>query len=185
MADAEVRTAIAADAAEIARIQLGTWRSAYSELLPPGVLDELTEDTAEQQWREAIEENSTTVLLATEGDWSVGFCAGGTAPTGETAAADGSVPEDANSTVLVSTLLVEPRWGRRGHGGRLLGTLAQQLRQAGNTRGISWIPEADEASMAFYRGVGWEPDGTVRTLDAGGRPLRELRVTGTLELRFQ
>ncbi|GAB3542833.1 GNAT superfamily N-acetyltransferase [Actinopolyspora lacussalsi] len=185
MADAEVRTATVADAAEIARIQLDTWRSAYTELLPPGVLDELTQDTTERQWSEAVAESATTVLLATEGSWTVGFCVGGTAPAGETAAADGSVPEDANHTGLVSTLLVEPRWGRRGHGGRLLGTLAQRLREAGNTRGIAWIPEADEASMAFYRGVGWEPDGTVRTLDAGGRPLRELRVTGSLELRFE
>ncbi|MGJ7906144.1 GNAT family N-acetyltransferase [Actinopolyspora sp. H202] len=185
MADAEVRTATVADAAEIARIQLGTWRSAYSELLPPGVLEELTQDTTERQWSEAVAESATTVLLATEGSWTVGFCVGGTAPVAETAAADGSVPEDASHTGLVSALLVEPRWGRRGHGGRLLGTLAQRLREAGNTRGIAWIPEADEASMAFYRGLGWEPDGTVRTLDAGGRPLRELRVTGTLELRFE
>lgn len=185
MADAEVRTAAPTDAAEIARIQLGTWRSAYSELLPAETLEGLSAETAEREWLEAIHESSTTVLLATEGSWTVGFCAGGTAPAEETAAADGTAPEDAHSVGLVSTLLVEPRWGRRGHGGRLLGNLALRLRQAGNDRGIAWVPEADEASMAFYRGVGWEPDGTVRTLDAGGRPLRELRVTGTLDLRFE
>jgi len=51
---------------------------------------------------------------------TVGFCAAGPAPDAELAAANGSLPADSASTGLVSTLLVEPRWGRRGHGGRLL-----------------------------------------------------------------
>jgi GNAT superfamily N-acetyltransferase len=93
--------------------------------------------------------------------------------------ADGSLPADAETTALVS-VLVEPRWGRRGHGGRLLATATEHLREAGATRGIAWVPEADKASIGFYDKAEWEPDGTVRTLDAGGRPLREIRVTGGL-----
>jgi hypothetical protein len=46
------------------------------------------------------------------------------------------------------------------------------------------VPERDTASRAFYRRAGWEPDGTVRTLDAGGRPLREVRLGGPLDLEF-
>ncbi|MGH3996931.1 MAG: GNAT family N-acetyltransferase, partial [Pseudonocardiaceae bacterium] len=94
----------------------------------------------------------------------------------------GALPPDAAHTVLVSTLLVEPRWGRRGHGGRLLATVTAALRDAGATRGIVWVPAEDPASLNFYRRAGWEPDGTVRTLDAHGRPLREIRLTGSLNL---
>ncbi|WP_019854771.1 GNAT family N-acetyltransferase [Actinopolyspora mortivallis] len=184
MAEAEVRTAVPADAAEIGRIQLSTWRTSYGGILPDEVLERLDRDDTERQWAEAIGEDSSTVLLALEGGWPVGFCAGGKAPGGESADAHGGVPEDADTVGLVSALLVEPRWGRRGHGGRLLWHLAERLRAEGLTRAITWIPEADEASMSFYRGIGWEPDGTVRTLDAGGRPVRELRLTGGLDLRL-
>lgn len=185
MADADVREAGPSDAAEIARIQVSTWRSAYRDLLPTEVLDELDETRTEQQWLHALTEGPVTVLLATEGQWTVGFCAAGVAPEEEASAADGAAPADLSTLLLVSSLLVEPRWGRRGHGGRLLGFAAQRFAAAGATRGICWIPEADEASMAFFRGVGWDPDGTVRTLDAGGRPVREIRLSGGLDLRFE
>jgi GNAT superfamily N-acetyltransferase len=114
----------------------------------------------------------------------VGFVVAGPAPEDDVAAADGTVPSDAARTVLVSSLLVEPRWGRRGHGGRLLAAAAAVLREAGAVRGIAWIPAEDPASLNFYRRAGWTPDGTVRTLDARGRALRELRLTGSLDLRL-
>ncbi|MDI2028401.1 GNAT family N-acetyltransferase [Saccharopolyspora sp. TS4A08] len=185
MAEADVRDAVASDAAEIARIQVETWQTAYAEILPPAVLAGLDSAAAEQEWREAVTSGSATVLLAIEGRWTVGFCAAGPAPEPEVAAADGSLPADASTTVLVSALLVEPRWGRRGHAGRLLGTVGRRYAAAGATRGIAWVPESDSASLSFYRAAGWSPDGTVRTLDAGGRPLREMRLTGPLDFEFE
>lgn len=185
MADAEVRAATVSDTAEIARIQVTTWRSAYADILPPEILDGLDVTETERQWQHAVTEGPASVLLAVEGDWIVGFCAAGGAPEPEVVAADGTAPPDEATTALVSSLLVEPRWGRRGHGGRLLGTMAQQLAGEGWTRAVTWVPEADEATMSFFRSVGWDPDGTVRTLDAGGRPVRELRLSGTLDLRFE
>jgi hypothetical protein len=47
------------------------------------------------------------------------------------------------------------------------------------------VPERDTASRAFFARAAWEPDGTVRTLDAGGRPLREVRLAGPLDLEFR
>lgn len=185
MADADVRAAEPADAAEIARIQLTTWRTAYAELLPAEVLDALDRAEAEQGWRDTVAEGPASVWIATEGSWTVGFCAAGPAPAEEVRAADGTTPSDANNVGFVSTLLVEPRWGRRGHGGRLLATAAQSLASGGANRGITWVPEADSASMAFFRRVGWDPDGTVRTLEAGGRPLREMRLSGSLDLHLR
>ncbi|GAB3683081.1 GNAT family N-acetyltransferase [Saccharopolyspora tripterygii] len=185
MAEADVREAVASDAAEIARIQVETWQTAYAEVLSPAVLAGLDSAGAEREWREAVTSGAATVLLAIEGRWTVGFCAAGPAPESEVAAADGALPEDASTTVLVSALLVEPRWGRRGHAGRLLGTIGRRLAERGATRGITWVPESDSASLSFYRAAGWAPDGTVRTLDAGGRPLREMRLTGPLEFEFE
>src|SRR6266545_7411795 len=148
MADAAVRPAQSADAEEIARIQLSTWRTAYEAILPPDILAGLTEEAAAGQWRHTIEHGPATVFVATEGEWLVGFGAAGAAPKDESADAQGNPPEDAKAVALVSTLLVEPRWGRRGHGGRILATAAQTLRANGLTRGIAWVPEADDASLA-------------------------------------
>lgn len=180
---AGVRDATVRDAATLAALHRVTWRAAYAELLPPGTLDELDTPQLQQAWAATIE-GGATVLIATEGAHPVGFVVAGPAPTDDVAAANGTVPSDAARTVLVSTLLVEPRWGRRGHGGRLLAAAATSLREAGATRGIAWVPAEDPASLNFYRRAGWAPDGTVRTLDAHGRALRELRLTGSLDLEL-
>jgi GNAT superfamily N-acetyltransferase len=181
VAVAGVRVATVEDAGVLAALHRVTWRAAYSELLPAEALDELETPRIERSWADAIE-GGATVLIATEGADPVGFVVAGPAPQDDVAAADGTVPADAAQTVLVGTLLVEPRWGRRGHGGRLLGSAAAVLRKAGATRGIVWVPAEDPASLNFYRRAGWDPDGTVRTLDANGRLLRELRLTGPLDL---
>jgi L-amino acid N-acyltransferase YncA len=181
MAVARVRAATPEDVPTLATLHAATWRAAFSELLPPGVLDGLDAPHLRKAWADAIE-GGATVLLATEGDDPVGFVVAGPAPVDDVAAADGTVPPDAARTVLVSTLLVEPRWGRRGHGGRLLAAAAVALRDAGATRGIAWVPAEDPASLSFFRRAGWNPDGTIRTLDAAGRALREVRLTGPLDL---
>jgi GNAT superfamily N-acetyltransferase len=185
MADAAVHPAQPEDIADIARIQRETWLTAYADLLPPTVLAGLDSTDAEAAWLTALEEGAARLFVATEGAWTVGFCSAGRAPEGEIAGPDGELPDDAATVALIGTLLVEPRWGRRGHGGRLLATAAIELRAQGATRGITWVPEADTASQAFYARIGWLPDGIARTLDAGGRPLRELRLSGTLELALK
>jgi GNAT superfamily N-acetyltransferase len=182
MALARVRAATLEDAPALAALHRATWQAAYSELLPPGTLDGLDTLQVRQAWADTIH-GGATVLIATEGAEQVGFVVAGPAPKDDVAAADGTLPPDAAHTMLVSTLLVEPRWGRRGHGGRLLATAAAMLRDAGATRGIVWVPTEDPASLNFYhRRAGWHPDATIRTLDANGRPLRELRLTGPLNL---
>lgn len=178
MADAGVQPATAADLSEIVRIHRETWRLAYGELLPQEVLDTLDTDDA---WSMAVQQGA--VLKATEGEWTVGFVVASKAPDGEVAKADGSLPEDADTTALIS-VLVEPRWGRRGHGTRLVAEACRRLKEAGASKGIAWVPEADKASRNFYERLGWTGDGTVRTLDAAGRPLREVRVSGPLAVRL-
>jgi L-amino acid N-acyltransferase YncA len=184
MADATVRPAAPSDAAEIARIQRDIWRTAYADLLPEQVLAELDAEEAGQIWRQTVEQGPAQVFVATEGDFLVGFCAAGPAPEDETAGADGAPAKDSATVALVSTLLVEPRWARRGHGGRLLAEAGAAMRTAGSSRGIAWVPEPDKASLRFFERAGWVGDGTVRTLDAGGRPLREVRLTGTLRIEL-
>jgi GNAT superfamily N-acetyltransferase len=184
MAIAAVHPAEPADIPRIDRIQREIWQVGYSSLLPAELLAELAAidvNETEQAWTAARER----LLVATEGDWTVGFCASGLAPEDDVADANGALPADAGTVALISTLLVEPRWGRRGHGGRLIASAAETLRTQGATRGITWILEGDTVTRAFYARIGWQPDGIARTLDAGGHPLREIRLTGDLDLTLK
>jgi GNAT superfamily N-acetyltransferase len=175
MALAQVRAATPDDVDEIIRIQAGTWRVAYAEWVPEAALDQLTGPAARQAWAAAVTTGQGHhVLVATEGDWVVGFCAAAPVDADEV----GVSPDHAQ----IVTLLVEPRWGRRGHGRRLLGAAFEEVARDGAHRGIAWLPEQDVASRACYDRIGWDPDGMVRTLDAGDRELRELRLTGPLRV---
>jgi GNAT superfamily N-acetyltransferase len=106
----------------------------------------------------------------------VGFAAYGPA-----ALDPGEQPDPAGPTAEVATLLVEPRWGRRGHGSRLLAAVVDLARAAGFARLQIWLPEADRVSAGFFESAGWAPDGWVRTLDTGGAPLREARWHALLD----
>lgn len=173
MADVSVRPARPDDAAELGRIQVETWRTAYATILPAPVLDALSASTAAAAWATAIEQPPTPshhVLVAMEQQWRVGFVAIGPAADLE----DGD-PEPA-TTAAIAPILVEPRWGRRGHGSRLLAAAVDHARADGLTRAVAWIPEGDVPSREFLSSAGWAPDGLVRALDTGAGELREIRL---------
>jgi GNAT superfamily N-acetyltransferase len=192
MAIAAVRAAAPTDVDEIARIQAETWATAYAALVPAEAIEQLRGPDARAAWAAAVDGGH--VVVATEGDWTVGFAAAATpsrddiepARSGRGAQSSASSGRDAVSGRWgeIGALLVEPRWGRRGHGGRLLAAAAEALSSAGAMYGLAWVPEADEATRRFYARAGWEPDGSVRAFDTGDVTLREIRLTGSLDLRL-
>lgn len=167
MADVSVRPARPADAERIARVQLATWRTAYADLLPAEAL-EVPEVQAAALWLGAVESPPTPahrVLVAFEREELVGFAASG--PSGDD-------PADPDSVELL-TLLVEPRWGRRGHASRLVAAAVEDWRRDGRTTARCWAWERDPATRSFLTSAGFEPDGTVRGLDTGARVEPQLR----------
>ncbi len=166
MADVSVRPARAEDAERVAAVQLSTWKTAYASFLPEDALAVPPEQAA-ALWLRAIELPPTAqhrVLVAMEGVELVGFAASGPA---DDADVDG---------VEVSTLLVEPRWGRRGHGSRLLAATVDHWREDTAQLAVTWVWERDAASRAFLTGAGWELDGMARGLDTGPRVERQVRL---------
>jgi GNAT superfamily N-acetyltransferase len=172
-ADVSVRPARPEDAAEVARVQVVTWRTAYRAVLPVAVLDDWDADAATAAWRHAVESPPTPghgVVVALEGRTVVGFAAFGTAEL-----TPGEQPHPAGPSSELTTLLVEPRWGRRGHGSRLLAAVTDVVRAGGAARLQTWLLEPDQVSASFYESTGWAPDGWARTLDTGAEALREVR----------
>ncbi|MEV0127026.1 GNAT family N-acetyltransferase [Dactylosporangium sp. NPDC050688] len=187
-----VRPARLDDVVEITRIQLTTWRVAYRRLLPQHVLDQLDEDWITRRWRDAIADPPTPehrVLVAVEQQESpgagptsayvVGFAASG--PADDTALA----PEE-DHTVLagaaaITDVLVEPRWGRRGHGSRLLAASVDLWRTDGFTTALAWTFADDRVTRRFLESSGWAPDWVSRSLDVDDLLVPQIRWHVSLE----
>jgi ribosomal protein S18 acetylase RimI-like enzyme len=199
MAIGFVRPAHPDDAAGIARIQLSTWRTAYRRLLPRHVLDDLDEEWMGRQWAEAIAgppsprhrvlvaveqaEQSRTLGRQAE-EQMVGFLAAGpadeTAQSAEEAQApagrDDDRPAFPPDVASVTDLLVEPRWGRRGHGSRLLAAGVAHWLDDGFTAALAWAYQDDVATVKFLTSAGWAPDGATRALDVSDLLVPQLRL---------
>jgi GNAT superfamily N-acetyltransferase len=189
-----VRPARLDDVVEIARIQLTTWRVAYRQLLPRHVLDRLDEDWITRRWRAAVAEPPSPahrVLVAVEqvdspgsgpaggpdSAYVVGFVASGPAD-------DSALAPDEDHTVLdkgfeaaaaITDVLVEPRWGRRGHGSRLLAASVDLWRTDGFTTALAWTFADDRVTGRFLEGTGWAPDGASRSLDVDDLLVAQIR----------
>ncbi|MEU1686207.1 GNAT family N-acetyltransferase [Micromonospora sp. NPDC005707] len=181
MALGYVRPARPSDAGEIARLQLATWRAAYRRILPRHVLDNLDEAYLARRWSAAVQEppsGAHRVLVAVEQaeqSYLVGFAASG--PADAEALAPGEPAEAlADGVAAVTDLLVEPRWGRRGHGSRLLAAMVDHWREDGFTRAVAWAFDADAATRAFLTSTGWEPDGAARALDVDDMLVPQVRL---------
>jgi len=181
-----VRPADPDDAAEIARIQLTTWQQAYRRILPRHVVEGIDEAWVTHRWLTSIEAPPSPrhrVLVAVEQAeqaYLVGFSA-----TGEVDEA-ALAPDEDRAAILrpdvaaVTDLLVEPRWGRRGHGSRLLAACTDLWREDGFTSAIAWAFEADPAMRGFLTSAGWELDGVSRALDVDDLLVPQVRLRTTL-----
>jgi GNAT superfamily N-acetyltransferase len=173
VADVSVRPARPLDAERVARVQLSTWRTAYADLLPEDALS-VPEEQVAALWLRAVEVPPSPrhrLLVAMERDELVGFAA--LAP-----AEDDDL--DGDTAGELTALLVEPRWGRRGHGSRLLAAAVDTWRPQGVVTAVVWAWERDGATRSFLTSAGWEPDGAVRGLDTGPRVQRQLRLHTSL-----
>jgi GNAT superfamily N-acetyltransferase len=175
-----VRPARPDDAEEIARIQLSTWRTAYRRLFPPHVLAGMDEAFLARGWSEAISDAPSErhrVLIAVEqgesSSWVVGFAAAGPADDLALAPEEQSLGDD---VAAITDLLVEPRWGRRGHGSRLLAATVDLWREDGFTSAVAWAYDADKVMQSFLASTGWEPDGAGRALDVDDMLVPQIRL---------
>lgn len=171
MAPSSVRRATVDDAHTVAELQLQVWRQAFATVLPIATLS-TDAATHARSWARRIGEGGP-VLMAIEGAEPVGFAA---------------VTRTVDSRNLlepvgeIDVLYVLPRWGRRGHGGRLLVAAAAELRRLGARSGRWWIPQVDTVTAGLLTGAGWAEDGVRRELDTGATPIVEVRWSGPLDL---
>ncbi|PZR52277.1 GNAT family N-acetyltransferase [Xylanimonas oleitrophica] len=164
-----IRPATAADAADIARVHVASWQSAYGAILPEAFLAGLDPAVRAQQWDSILSgadgglETGTRVLVAeAEGD-PLGFAAFGP-----------SRDEDGDGgTYELYAMYLEPgSWGR-GVARELMRSVLAELPQG--TPMTLWVLAGNERAQHFYRRHGFAADGVERIDEIGGTPVTELR----------
>ena len=163
-----VRPARAGDAADLARVQVASWRSGLAGIVPPSLLGDLTGEEASgawrDRWREAIGNPPTSrhrVLTAVTDAVPrevVGFVSAGPATD-----ADRWPGTDAE----IYEFRVAPDRTGQGHGGRLMHAVADTLAGDGFHTVSIWVLEADMTVRRFLESAGWPADGALGELDVG------------------
>ena len=161
--DVTIRPATTADAEAIARVDIASWRGAYSEILSDSYLSSLDVSERAGRWNAAVAARDVTVLVAEDESGTVGFTSVGP-----------SRDEDAEPGNLeIYAIYLHPRaWGS-GVARDLMRTVLDGL--APGTVVSLWILQGNDRAQHFYRRHGFQPDGTERIDDIGGRPLTQLR----------
>jgi ribosomal protein S18 acetylase RimI-like enzyme len=161
--DVTIRPATTTDAEAIARVDIASWRGAYSEILSDSYLSSLDVGERAGRWNAAVAARDVTVLVAEDESGTVGFTSVGP-----------SRDEDAEPGDLeIYAIYLHPRaWGT-GVARDLMRTVLDGLTPG--TVVTLWILEGNERAQHFYRRHGFQPDGTERIDDIGGRPLTQLR----------
>jgi ribosomal protein S18 acetylase RimI-like enzyme len=161
--DVTIRPATTTDAEAIARVDIASWRGAYSEILSDSYLESL--DVAERagRWNAAVTARDLTVLVAEDETGTVGFTSVG--PCRD----EDAEPGDRE----IYAIYLHPRaWGT-GVARDLMRTVLDGL--APGTVVTLWILEGNDRAQHFYRRHGFQHDGTERIDDIGGRPVKQLR----------
>jgi GNAT superfamily N-acetyltransferase len=156
-----VRRAPLDDARAIAAVHVASWRAAYRGLFPDRVLDGLSVDARERDWRGWLDEGGARqfTLLAERDGRIVAFC------TIEMPARADDEPED---VAAIPALYADPDTFGTGAGSALMDAAVEAMRDAGYREAFLWMLEGNRRAASFYERRGWRPDGTVRLADYPG-----------------
>lgn len=169
-----VRPATPEDAAEIAALQVRSWKVAYRGIVPDTFLDDLAEDAWLERW---ITQLTATVrpgihrLVSTDGHdgppRAVALCGPAMAPV------DGL-------TGQLYVLYTDPPFWGQGHGGALMSTIDDMLAADGHAGAMLWVAAGNDPSIAFYEHHGWSRDGATQREEVAGAMFDEIRMVRRL-----
>ena len=160
-----VRLAGAADADEIGRIQVETWRAAYAGLLPDEAISSFDMAVRQRLWREWFDQPwpGSVVFVAEHDGHVVGF------------ANSGPCREEGTAGELYAIYVLPTSWGT-GTGRALIQRTEESMRSSGFREAVLWVLEGNERAERFYRAAGWELD---------GRKVDQFQGAAVSELRYR
>ena len=166
MTSASVRRATPADAAAIAAVHVRTSQVAYRGIVPDDVLDGLSAERRRQRWQELLERRTDEAftLVAQRDERVAGFCS---------VIAPGRDDDGGERTAEIAALYVDPDCWHEGLGTTLVDAALEELPAQRWADVTLWVFARNDASIAFYRRVGFAPDGAeLQHEDSGQREIR-------------
>jgi L-amino acid N-acyltransferase YncA len=166
----EIKKATQDDCLSIAQVHVLSWQHAYCDLLPKEYLAQLSVEKRQTMWRNALNTDSSQVLVASSGDVLLGFIS--FAPCRD---------EDAASDQAeIWSLYVSPAYWAAGVG-RALYLAARALIQEQGFKTLSlWVIRGNQRALQFYAKAGFTPD-LSKTFELAGIALQELRLVQGIE----
>jgi ribosomal protein S18 acetylase RimI-like enzyme len=161
-----VRLAAADDADAIGRVQVETWRAAYSGLLPADAIAGFDVEERQLLWREG--------LSRTPGPGSATFVVEETGEVIGFASVGASREPDAEQEGELYAIYLHPSCWGRDIGKALLQRAEEALRSSGFRRAVLYVLEGNERAERFYRSAGWKEDGS-KVDDFQGATVTEVR----------
>jgi GNAT superfamily N-acetyltransferase len=163
--EARVRPGTVADAREIARVHVETWRAAYAHVFPSDYLAGLSVDERVALWARWLSQGAAEILVAELEGRVVGFASGGPSNDDDPEATPGEL----------YAIYVEPAvWGH-GVGRMLLERIEAALLAAGIHEATLWVLEDNPRARRFYETAGWRFDGTREIFSRAGVDAPEIR----------
>jgi GNAT superfamily N-acetyltransferase len=168
-----LKPAVEGDARAIAEISVATWRAAFRGAMPDAILDGLSIDKREAEFRKILSPSATEAArteVARENGEIVGFVVFG-------ASRDEDAP--AGTGEIYAIYVRESRWGR-GIGRLLLDHARASLAADGSTSLALWTLAGVEKTIRFYRSSGFETDGATRIAERDGENIAHIRLTARI-----
>ncbi|WP_077097268.1 GNAT family N-acetyltransferase [Mycobacterium terramassiliense] len=153
----ELRTAVPADAYEVARVQVRSWRSAYRGLIAQEFLDGLEPEFFASRYtfgRVGLRLPST--VIAVDGAAILGLATTGLCRD-----------DDCPNFGELMAIYVDPAHVHRGVGRSLLAAARERLRRLGVAGALLWVLDGNAPARRFYERDGWRSDGACRTTTLG------------------
>ena len=156
-----IREAMVEDSAEIARVQVDTWRTTYRGIVPQSFLDQMDYEVRAKSWREQLAAAGSRICVAEMDGTVCGFISGGRLrePMSEF---DGEI----------FAIYITAEAQQHGCGRAMMRKLAGELLQDGLTSAVVWVLERNPA-CGFYARLGGELVGR-QTITIGGSDLVEV-----------
>jgi len=164
-----IRTANVSDIPDLARVHVASWQAAYRHILPDEILDNLSIEQFETNWRRNFSDTQRVNLVLEVESSISGFIAFGNSRDDDATVKTGEV---------YGLYLIPELWGE-GYG-RMLWTQASQRLQARFSVFTLWVLQNNIRARKFYECMGFEYDEQIKDIALYGVKLPEVRYRKNL-----
>lgn len=156
------------DVRGLAEAHVRSWQAAYKGQIPDHILDNLSVDRREKDWRQLLGSPSNKVLVAEAEQRIVAFSSFGPVRDEEL---------DKNSVGEVYAIYALEEFWDRGIGRKLMEASLADLREMNCSMVKIWLLDTNQRAISFYQKFGFTADGAQKVEVRGGVELRHIRYS--------